>query len=379
MMPPPPLGLYLHIPFCRQRCDFCSFYLEIHHKSRAEAFVRSLIHEIDLSAQHHIAASRPIQSVYFGGGTPTVLATPQLIAILYEIRTHLTLASDCEITVEAHPSTISAQDLMQLRQTGITRMSFGAESMENGDLARIGRSGAVSETVTAATQARAAGFTNINLDVMYGLPGQRLENWQRTLTHCLALAPTHLSAYALTVEEGTRFASNIQRQRSPAPDEGLQIEMDEAAQRILSDAGYERYEVSNYAKPGYACRHNLLYWTNGEYLGLGPSAQSYLDGVRFGNVADLMAYDTSLATNRLPIEDRTKLSEKEQLRDTVIFGLRLIRGIPSHHLHQHAANYGHAAVTAQLLAQELIEEDGERSRLSARGRLQADTIAGQLY
>ena len=379
MIPPPPLGLYLHIPFCRQRCDFCSFYLEIHHKGRAEAFVRSLIHEIGLSAQHHIAASRPIQSVYFGGGTPTVLSTTQLIAILSEIRTHLTLASDCEITVEAHPSTISAQGLMQLRQTGITRMSFGAESMEDGDLARIGRSGAVSETVTAVTQARAAGFTNINLDLMYGLPGQRVENWQRTLTHCLALAPTHLSAYALTVEEDTRLASNIQRQRSPAPDEGLQIEMDEAAQRILSDAGYERYEVSNYAKPGYACRHNLLYWTNGEYLGLGPSAQSYLAGVRFGNVADLMAYDTSLATNRLPIEDRTTLSEKEQLRDTVIFGLRLIRGIPSRHLHQHAANYGHAAVTAQLLAQELIEEDGEHSRLSARGRLQADTIAGQLY
>jgi oxygen-independent coproporphyrinogen-3 oxidase len=155
--------------------------------------------------------------------------------------------------------------------------------------------------------------------------------------------------------------------------------MDEAAQRMLGDAGYERYEVSNYAKPGYACRHNLLYWTNGEYLGLGPSAQSYLDRTRFGNVADLAAYDTSLAANRLPIEDRTRLSEEEQLRDAVIFGLRLIQGIPSLSLHQHAANYGHGAITAQLLAQQLIEEDGTRSRLSARGRLQADTIAGQLY
>jgi len=229
------------------------------------------------------------------------------------------------------------------------------------------------------TQARAAGFTNINLDVMYGLPGQSLGSWQRTLTHCLALEPTHLSCYALTVEEDTRLASNIQRHRSPAPDEGLQIEMDEAAQRMLGDAGYERYEVSNYAKSGYACRHNLLYWTNGEYLGLGPSAQSYLDGSRFGNVADLAAYDTSLAASRLPIEDHTRLSKEEQLRDAVIFGLRLIRGIPSHSLQQHALNYGHAAITAQLVEQQLIEEDGERSRLSARGRLQADTIAAQLY
>ncbi|MBI3806206.1 MAG: radical SAM family heme chaperone HemW [Nitrospirae bacterium] len=378
-MTPSPLGLYLHIPFCRQRCDFCAFYLEIHRDDRAETFVQSLIREIGLSAQQHVAAGRPIQSVYFGGGTPTVLAATQLIAILSEIRTQITLTSDCEITVEAHPSTISEQDLAQLLQSGVTRMSFGAESMEAGDLSRIGRPGAVSETITAVTQARAAGFTNINLDVMYGLPSQSLESWQRTLDRCLTLEPTHLSCYALTVEEDTKLASNIQRQRSPAPDEGLQIEMDEAAQRILGNAGYERYEVSNYAKPGYACRHNLLYWTNGEYLGLGPSAQSYLDGTRFGNVGDLMAYNTSLAANRLPIEDHTRLSEKERLRDAVIFGLRLIRGIPSHHLHQHAKNYGHAAVTAQLLAQQLIEEDGERSRLSARGRLQADTIAGRLY
>ncbi|MFM9906613.1 MAG: radical SAM family heme chaperone HemW [Nitrospiraceae bacterium] len=375
----PPLGLYIHIPFCRARCDFCSFYLEIHREGRAETFVRSLIHEIGLSAQHHVITTRPIQSVYLGGGTPTVLTATQLLAILSEIRSQLTLAADCEITVEAHPSTISEGDLAQLFQAGVTRMSFGAESMEDGDLTRIGRPGAVHETVTAMTQARSAGFTNINLDLMYGLPSQSLESWKRTLTNCLTLGSTHLSCYALTIEQETKLASNIQRHRSPALDEGLQVEMDEAAQRILSDAGYEQYEVSNYAKPGYACRHNLLYWTNGEYLGFGPSAQSYLGGARFGNVADLTAYDAALAAENLPIEDRAILSKEEQLRDAVIFGLRLIRGISSHQLHQHAANYGHETVTAQLLAQQLIEEGGGRSRLSAKGRLQADTIAGQLY
>ena len=378
-MAPPSLGLYLHIPFCRQRCDFCSFYLEIYREGRAEAFVRSLTHEIWLSAQQQVAAGRPVQSVYFGGGTPTALAAAQLIAILSEIRKHFSLTSDCEITVEAHPSTISEQDLLQLHQAGVTRLSFGAESMEDGDLARIGRPGAVSETVTAVAQARTSGFTNINLDLMYGLPGQGLDSWQRTVTHCLSLRPTHLSCYALTVEQNTKLASNIQRERSPAPDEGLQIDMDEAAQRMLVGAGYERYEISNYAKPGYACRHNLLYWTNGEYLGFGPSAQSYLDGSRFGNVADLTAYDLSLTEGLLPIEERIALSKKEQLRDAVIFGLRLVQGIPSHNLHQHALNYGYSALTAQLLAQELIEENGERSKLSAKGRLQADTIAGQLY
>lgn len=375
----PPLGLYLHIPFCRQRCDFCAFYLEIYHEGRAETFVRSLMQEIGLSGQQYVTASRPIQSVYFGGGTPTVLAAAQLTAILSEVRAHFTLTSNCEVTVEAHPSTVSERDLEQLCQSGVNRISFGAESMEDTDLIRIGRPGTVHETVRAVTQARIAGLTNINLDLIYGLPGQDLESWQRTLSHCLALEPTHLSAYALTVEEGTRLDSNIRRLRSPEPDEDLQIEMDEAAQQMLVNAGYERYEVSNYAKPGYACRHNLLYWTNGEYLGLGPSAQSYLGGARFGNIADLVAYNASLTANLLAIEDCAKLSEKEQLRDAVIFGLRLIRGIPSPHLHQHAENYGHATITAQLLAQRLIEEDGNRSRLSARGLLQADTIAEQLY
>jgi oxygen-independent coproporphyrinogen III oxidase len=378
-MTPPPLGLYLHIPFCLQRCDFCSFYLEIHRADRAEAFVRSLIQEIRLSAQEHVAAGRTIQSVYFGGGTPTALATTQLLAILSGIRAHFTLASDCEITVEAHPSTMPRQDLAQLLQAGVTRMSFGAESMEESELNLIGRPGTVHQTIIAVNQARAAGFTNINLDVMYGLPGQSLEDWRQTLAHCLSLEPTHLSCYALTVEEDTKLATDIRRGRSPAPDEDLQIEMDKAAEQILGDTSYKRYEVSNYAKPGYACRHNLLYWTNGEYLGLGPSAQSYLGGTRFGNVADLAGYNASLTESRFPIEDRTRLSEEEQLRDAVIFGLRLIQGIPTYHLHQHAENYGLASVTAQLLAAQLIEKDGERSRLSARGRLFADTVAEQLY
>lgn len=379
MTMPPPLGLYLHIPFCRQRCDFCAFYLEIHREERADAFVQSLLYEIGLSAQQQVAVGRPIQSIYLGGGTPTVLPIAQLIAILSEIRSRFSLTPDCEITVEGHPSTVSEQDLVQLRQAGVTRLSFGAESMEDGDLVRIGRPGAVSETVAAITKARSAGFININLDLMYGLPGQSLDSWQRTVTHCLSLRPTHLSCYALTVEQETRLASNIRLERSPAPDEGLQIEMDEAAQRMLSDAGYERYEVSNYAKPGYTCRHNLLYWTNGEYLGFGPSAQSYLGGARFGNVADLNAYNRSLTEGFLPIEERIELSNEEQLRDSVIFGLRLTQGIPSHSLHQHALNYGHSALTAQLLAQELIEQEGERSKLSAKGRLQADTIAEKLY
>jgi coproporphyrinogen III oxidase-like Fe-S oxidoreductase len=227
--------------------------------------------------------------------------------------------------------------------------------------------------------AKDAGFTNINLDLMYGLPEQSLESWRNTLERSLALLPTHLSCYALTIEEGTRLARNIQQHRCPSPDEELQVAMDEMAQENLRLAGYEHYEISNYAKPGYACRHNLLYWTQGEYLGLGPSAQSFLNGARFGNVADLTTYQTALTEQRLPVVDGVTLTNEEQLRDAVIFGLRLLRGIPSQNLHNHGMNYGHAVTIEELRDQQLIAADEKGTRLTAKGRLYADHVAEKLY
>jgi oxygen-independent coproporphyrinogen-3 oxidase len=374
-----PLGLYLHIPFCRQRCHFCAFYLEMYRPPAAEAFLHALHTELRLYGDDRDREARPVSSVYFGGGTPTVLTTDQLAAILARIRQSFSLHPDCEITVEAHPGTVHAIDLRELRHAGVTRLSFGAESMHDDELMGIGRPGARAETIAAVTAGRAAGFTNINLDLMYGLPGQTIESWKQTLRACCELSPSHLSCYSLTVEEGTRFARDIHRQASLAPDDTLQIEMDQTAQELLVQAGYAQYEVSNYAKPGYECRHNLLYWTQGNYIGLGPSAQSYVDGVRFGNVADLMAYQTALAHGRLPVLERTVLTPEEELRDAVIFGLRLTRGIPTSHLHRHGENYGYLQAIDGLRAVNLLEEEGERTRLSAQGRLLADTVAEKLF
>jgi oxygen-independent coproporphyrinogen-3 oxidase len=374
-----PLGLYIHIPFCRQRCDFCAFYLEIHRESAADAFLHAVATEIHLQAAQEGVRGRPFRSVYFGGGTPTALKASQLIAILEAIGQSLSLTEDCEITVEAHPATVTRSDLEALLAAGVNRISFGAESMQDDELVRIGRPALARETVTAVRRAREAGYTNINLDLMYGLPHQTLESWKQTVTQCLALAPSHLSCYALTVEEGTRLAHDIRHKRCQPPDDSIQIAMDEAAQAILSDAGYDQYEISNYAKPGFACRHNLLYWTNGDYLGLGPSAQSFVQGVRFGNVANLTAYQAELTLRRLPIQDRASLTKEERLRDAVIFGLRLVQGIPTQQLRSHAMNYGHAETLEELRAHQLIEEEGERSRLSKQGRLHADTIAEKLF
>jgi len=374
-----PLGLYLHIPFCRQRCHFCAFYLEIHREAAAEAFLHALYTELRLYGDDTYGKGRPLTSVYFGGGTPTALTANQLTTILTRIQESFALHPDCEITVEAHPGTVNATDLCGLRHAGVTRLSFGAESMQDDELTGIGRPGAKAETIAAVNAARAAGFTNINLDLMYGLPGQTVESWTRTLRACCELSPTHLSCYALTVEEGTRFAHDIHRQAGLLPDDTLQIEMDQAAQELLVQAGYRRYEISNYAQDGFECRHNLLHWTQGSYLGLGPSAQSFVDGVRFGNVASLVAYQTALAQDRLPVLERTVLTPQEQLRDAVIFGLRLARGIPTSHLHSHGANYGYLQLIDGMRASKLLEEEGDRTRLSARGRLLADSVAEKLF
>jgi oxygen-independent coproporphyrinogen-3 oxidase len=261
----------------------------------------------------------------------------------------------------------------------VTRISFGAESLADDELANLGRPGTQAETIAAVMSARSGGFTDFNLDLMYGLPGQTLESWEGTLHRCIHLGPTHVSCYALTVEEGTRLAHEVRRAQKQEPDESLQIEMDRSAQDILGRAGYEQYEISNYARPGFQCRHNLLYWTQGEYLGVGPSAQSLVGNVRFGNVANLTRYKASLTESRFPVQERTLLTPQEQLRDAVIFGLRLRQGVPTSQLKAHVENYGHVETWRELSADQLIEDVGGRSRLSARGRLFADTIAERLF
>jgi oxygen-independent coproporphyrinogen-3 oxidase len=369
------LGLYVHIPFCRRRCHFCAFYLEITQSDRMTQFQSSLVQEIALHHRQGSLDGRSLQSIYFGGGTPTSLPADQLATLLALIRSTWQIAVSAEITVEAHPSTVTFEDLKVLADVGFNRISFGAESMAEKDLPSIGRFGHVQDTSAAVQAARRAGFTNINLDLMYGLPGQSLVDWIRTLESLMTLEPSHVSCYALTIEEGTKLARDIARNRVLPSDETLQIDMESAAERFLTDAGFSRYEISNYAKPDYACRHNLLYWTGGEYLGLGPSAQSYLQGTRFGNVADLQTYAACLKDHRLPITDRTILTVSERQRDALVFGLRLLRGIPRKILR--AAEREHQV--GELVAKGLLDADDEGIRLTPLGRRYADTVIAQLF
>lgn len=370
-------GLYIHIPFCHQRCHFCAFYLEIHQARAAEHFVASLLTELRLYGEGGVLGPAPLDSIYFGGGTPTTLSSQQLATILATSTQVFGLAPDAEVTIEAHPGSVSQDSLANLREAGCTRLSFGAESMDQTELDRVGRPGSPTSTIHVMAVARDAGFTNINLDLMYGLPGQTLESWAISLRQTIELAPEHLSCYALTIEEGTHLKSAIQRGLVPAPDEELQNRMEDLAEEILCQAGYGRYEISNYCRPGFASRHNRLHWTGGHYLGVGPSAQSYIGGRRFGNVSDLAAYKAALGNARLPVSESDQLTQADDSCERLIFGLRLVDGIS---LRQTGA-LSFPALTQEvdkLRADDLLERQGDLLRLTTRGRRYADTVAVSL-
>ncbi len=373
-----PLGLYIHVPFCRSRCHFCAFYLEIYRDDRAQSFLTALSREMQLHVAQQPLGGRRLDSVYFGGGTPTALRTEDLCAILSAVRTNFGLTRDAEITIEAHPDTVAVEGLRALSAAGFNRISFGVQSLDEKELTQIGRPVLSDTTHKAVASARQAGFTNINLDLMYGLPGQTLDSWLGTVDHALALEPTHLSCYALTVENNTRLIVDIRRGTRDNPEELLQNAMENEAARRLAGAGFHHYEISNYSRPGYTCRHNRLYWENGEYLGMGPSAQSYLAGDRFGNIDDLDAYEDRLANGVLPIVDRESLGAERRRREAVVFGLRLIDGVPTASLPIHEEQRDWTEKVTRLIDDGYLETAGDRVKLTATGRRFADSIAVDL-
>ncbi len=372
------VGLYLHIPFCHTRCHFCAFTLQIHREDRVQLYLGALVNEMRLHADQQSLAGRRLDTVYFGGGTPTTLSAVQLTDILQNVRDSFGLTDATEISVEAHPDTVTEDGLRQLTDAGCTRISFGVQSMDDGELLQIGRRTSSNRTQAAVGMARSAGFANINLDLIYGVPGQTLDGWLATLDAVLALEPAHLSCYALTVEEKTRLHLDVRRGDAIEPDAALQNEMEDAAARRLITAGFTRYEISNYARPGYACRHNLLYWQGHDYLGLGPSAQSYLDGRRFGNVESVEDYDRTLVRGCLPIAESELLSADQRQRERIVFGLRLIEGVDQVLLRHEPPDRAWQQTLDRLTRRGLLEERAGRLRLTDAGRRFADSVAAEL-
>ena len=264
----------MHIPFCETKCPYCDFNTYAAIEPLMPAYVKALAHEI---TQWCTLLGRPeVGSIFFGGGTPSYLPTRDLTRLMATIKSSFHLRENAEITLEANPGDITRERAMAMRQAGFNRISIGVQSLDDGELRLLGRRHLAEQAGRAMAAARRAGFSNINLDLMFGLPYQFVAAWEQTLEAALALGPDHFSLYALTLEPGTPMEADVRLGRLPEPDPDVAAEMYQHAQRVLAEAGYEQYEVSNWAKPGYASRHNLVYWRNGPYLGVGPGAHSYL-------------------------------------------------------------------------------------------------------
>jgi oxygen-independent coproporphyrinogen-3 oxidase len=305
-----PLSIYLHIPFCVHRCAYCDFNTYAGQESLIPAYVDSLLREINFIRQSITSYQLPISTIFFGGGTPSLLSGPQLASIMDALRTAFAFSPDLEATIEANPGTTSPDFLHQIYAAGINRLSFGVQSANVDELRMLERAHDFFDVIQSVKWARQAGFDNLNLDLIYGLPEQTLASWQTTLKRIIDLHPEHISAYALTLEHGTPFGRWSQRGLLPLPDPDLAADMYEFAEEFLAAHGYIHYEISNWARANsefriqnseFMCRHNLQYWHSLPYLGLGAGAHGYAGGYRYSNVLRIKTYIERLANLQLPI------------------------------------------------------------------------------
>lgn len=316
------LSLYIHIPFCVRKCGYCDFLSAPADEKARDRYVQALLMEIERYRGTE-TADRKIKTLYIGGGTPSTLSVKQLECIMQKIKCTFNFHGDMETSMEMNPGTASKEKCRALYQMGINRLSIGLQSTNDMELKTLGRIHSYEDFLNTYTWCREAGFQNINVDLMAALPYQTVESYTTGLRKIIRLAPEHISAYSLILEEGTPFYQKYNSGCYPLPDEEQERLMYRETEQILAQAGYERYEISNYAKKGYACRHNLVYWQGGDYLGLGLGSSSYMDDVRFHNITDLDTYVNQGAY----VEDREELSVQAKMEEFMFLGLRVMAGV----------------------------------------------------
>jgi oxygen-independent coproporphyrinogen-3 oxidase len=298
-----PFSLYVHVPFCGHRCAYCDFNTYAGQQNAIPKYVEALCREITLVGAR-LGATLRLHTVYFGGGTPSLLAPSQIGDMIASIRAGFLLEPDAEITLEANPGTVDQPALEALRVLGVNRLSFGVQSANGEELRQLERTHTFLDVLSAFSIARSSGFENLNADLIYGLPGQALRTWQETVRRVLELGPQHISAYALTLERGTPFGNWSARGLLPTPDPDLAADMYEWACRAFDQAGFGHYEISNWARPGFECRHNTQYWKGLPYLGVGAGAHGYANGYRYSNVLGIRAYIDRLMEDSETIQDQ---------------------------------------------------------------------------
>ena len=357
------LELYIHIPFCVKKCAYCDFLSGPANKETIEEYVQALIREI--KSVESMKEMYQVVTIFVGGGTPSVLEGEQIERIFEAIRERFGLDDESEITIEANPGTVTREKMQAYKRAGINRISFGLQSANNEELKKLGRIHTYEEFLESYMLAREEGFDNINIDLISAIPNQTVESWKSTVDKILKLQPEHISAYSLIVEEGTPFEKmygedGSKKEELPSEEEERMIY--QKTKEWLKEAGYERYEISNYAKKGYACRHNLGYWERKEYLGLGLGASSFIGNVRFQNTSEMKIYLQCADNEEKRIENREVLTKEEELEETIFLGLRKMQGILKREVESFCGEQ-----IEKMICQGFLEEKEGRIRLTDKG------------
>ena len=378
------IGAYLHIPFCTKRCGYCSFNTAPDSPGAVARFLPALLGEIDIVAREPWAGAVDLRSVFLGGGTPSLLPAEAMAEILEHLRARFGVEAAAEITVECNPESVSLERLAGYRRAGVTRISLGVQSLDDRILPTLDRLHTAAQAREAFDAARAAGFEDVSVDLIYGLPGLDLATWEETVRGALGWAPDHLSAYALTLDEGSLWNAAASAGRAGGrivlpPEETVTAQYSRLVQ-LAAEADFEHYEISNYARPGHRSAHNQIYWHAEEYLGLGPGACGFLGDVRYGNVKPVERYRAMVAAGDAPVDAHETLTPRQRLADRLILGLRLGDGIPSAWLEERVA-LAPARLPATLEAwreRGLLAESDGRVRLTETGFLLSDALFVEL-
>ena len=370
-------GVYLHVPFCATRCGYCDFNTytpgQLGSGATQGDYLDAIVAELEMAVVKHPELARGADTVFVGGGTPSMLGASGLRRLLDGVRNSFGLADDAEVTTESNPESTSPEFFEGLAEAGFTRVSLGMQSAVPHVLATLDRTHTPGRPAAAVAEARAAGFEHINLDVIYGTPGESMADLDTTLEAVLATEVDHVSAYSLIVEPGTAMARKVRRGELPMPDDDDLADRYERIDAALSQVGFSWYEVSNWAKPGGQCRHNMLYWRDGNWWGAGPGAHSHLDGTRFYNVKHPARYAATISGGELPIKDSEGLTAEDRHTEKIMLGLRLAEGIDANLLGED--ELGKARRQAEAGMVEFVSVDGgQRIQLTNRGRLLADAI-----
>jgi oxygen-independent coproporphyrinogen III oxidase len=369
-------AVYIHIPFCISKCHYCDFNSYPGMREMFDSYTDALRTEIGTAADRETQAA----TLYIGGGTPTVMSDQQIYSMVEAARIALSLPDSAETTIEANPATVEQGKLEGLMTAGVNRISFGVQSFDDELLKQIGRRHTAEEARQAVIDARLVGFGNISLDLIYALPTQTLAGWRDTLRQAVNLGPEHISLYELTIEQGTPFADLLAQGELPLPGEELQIEMYAAAETMLEAAGYERYEISSFAMPGFRSQHNQFYWRNQEYWGFGAGAVSYIDGRRTKNVSGPNDYIRMIEETGSAIESSEELSPEARLGETMMLGLRMVEGVDCEDLRQRFGvdvRRAYKSELDRLTGQGLLETCGSHIRLTHRGTLLANEVMAE--